>query len=236
MTLRVFFSWFTLKPSIMDLRFSSLLLAVCLFLGSSALTPEECEPLIKPKQITGASEFHGRMHTIMGYTDHKVLKAILKIMQNSWMDLTQGPAGPNYLAMIQRNRMNGTCISSKANVSISIEGNVAHMEMGNMTTKSHSLPACEGCMVSSINYTFTDLQGTLQKMRMGSFVEEDILEITQARAIYLMSNKPTVEESCTEQFKKQAGCLGFTGEPDFHYNSEHELCAENEGDEVEWQK
>ncbi|XP_041665923.1 uncharacterized protein LOC121524547 [Cheilinus undulatus] len=218
----------------MDLRFSSLLLAVCLFLGSSALTPEECEPLIKPKQMTGGAEFHGKMHTIMGYTDHKDLNAILKIMQSSWMNVTQGPAGPNDLAMIQRNRMNGTCYSSKAKVSISVEDGVAHMEMGNITTKSNSLPACEGCMVSSVNYTFTDLPRTLQKLGMSSILDENAEEMNHARAIYLMTNKSTVEESDIEQFKKQAGCLGFTGEPDFHYNSEHELCAENEGDEVEF--
>ena len=45
------------------------------------------------------------------------------------------------------------------------------------------------------------------------------------------ARESTMKDSDLEHFKKQASCLGFTGEPDFHYDpktgdSPVNLCAD----------
>uniref|UniRef100_A0A3Q1IIX9 Apolipoprotein M n=3 Tax=Anabas testudineus TaxID=64144 RepID=A0A3Q1IIX9_ANATE len=206
----------------MSLRFSVLVLVVELFLSSSALTPEECQPLVTPLSLADASMMLGRSNLIIGYNDHQVYKSILKMTETGWLNFTASPSKPNELLMSQENRINGTCLSATTN--IIIDGNTAKASFANMTSESHVLPSCDGCLVLSMTGYARNINKILNLINMSSGEEE----IT-ARALYLLARETKVKDSDLEHFKQQASCLGFSGEPDFHYDPKKEFCREGEG-------
>ncbi|XP_020513362.1 uncharacterized protein [Labrus bergylta] len=208
----------------MDLWFSSLFLVVGLFLSSSAQTPEECKPLVTPLSMADPSVMYGRMNFLVGYVDNGILNDILKLTESSWVNISMSTSSPNDLVMAQHNKMNGTCIRS--NVTANIEGDTAKVEMAKVISTFQSLPTCDGCKVFSINTTSMNINNLLQKMNFSSPTDKPEFN---AHALYLMARGTTLEESDLEVFKKQASCLGFTREPDFHYNPENEFCKEDEG-------
>ncbi|XP_044028079.1 uncharacterized protein LOC122864574 [Siniperca chuatsi] len=208
----------------MTLRFSSHFLLVGLFLSSSALTPEECQPLITPLSLVDPYMMYGRTNFIMGYTDNDIYNSILKSTESSWIKITPSPFSPSGVIMSQENKINGTCFASAVNVTI--DGNTATASLGNVTSMFHVLPSCEGCLVFSINSTARNLDKFLHFMKVNSTVKEE--EVT-ARALYLMGSESTLKDSDLEHFKQQASCLGFAREPDFHYDPKKGFCSEGEG-------
>uniref|UniRef100_A0A3Q3H269 Apolipoprotein M n=1 Tax=Labrus bergylta TaxID=56723 RepID=A0A3Q3H269_9LABR len=205
----------------MDLWFSSVFLVVGLFLSSSAQTPEECKPLVTPLSMADPSVIYGRMNLIMGYVDNGIFNDILKATESSWVNMSMSTSSPNDLVMAQLYKMNGTCIRS--NLTLNIEGDTAKSQ-SNFTFQL--MPNCDGCMVTTVNSTFMNINNSLQKMNFSSPTDKPEIN---ARALYLFARGMTLEESDLEVFKKQASCLGFTREPDFHYNPENEFCKEDEG-------
>ncbi|XP_041664231.1 uncharacterized protein LOC121523405 [Cheilinus undulatus] len=212
----------------MDLRFSSLLLAVGLFLRSSALAADECESLLKPLTLDDPSVLHGKMHFIMGYTDGDLFKAILKTTTSSWVEISQAPSDSSVLLMSQGNLMNGTC--SGSDVTVTIQSGTARAQMGDTISHFQSLQTCDGCLVFNINTTVRNLNRYLTQVNLGGIKEE---ESDNTRSLYLMANETTVQDSVLEHFKKQASCLGFTGEPDFHHKPENRFCEKDEVQKVE---
>ncbi|KAK2830940.1 hypothetical protein Q5P01_018871 [Channa striata] len=206
----------------MTLRLCRLFLVVGLFLSSSALTPEECRPLVTPLSLADPSMMLGRTNFIVGYSDHKVYKEILKVTDSSWLNMTASPSSPNEIVMSQENRINGICFGSTAN--ITIDGNTAKSSYANMTSAVHLLPSCEGCVLLSINTTARDAEKMLKLIHFNSTEKE----IT-ATSLYLLAREMTLKDSDLEHFKQQASCLGFSGEPDYHYDPKKEFCREGEG-------
>uniref|UniRef100_A0A3Q1E991 Uncharacterized protein n=1 Tax=Acanthochromis polyacanthus TaxID=80966 RepID=A0A3Q1E991_9TELE len=117
----------------MNLWIRGHLLFALLFVSSSALTPEECEPLIKPLSMADPSVLHGRINLLFGYTDNDIFKAILNATHSSW---------------------NGTCSGAKTN--LTIEGDTAR------GTGFHILPTCDGCVVFSVNSSANDSKKVLE--------------------------------------------------------------------------
>ncbi|XP_060915733.1 uncharacterized protein LOC132991122 [Labrus mixtus] len=208
----------------MDLWFSSLFLVVGLFLSSSAQTPKECKPLVTPLSMADLSVLCGRMNVLVGYVDNGIFNEMLKTTESAWLNISMSTSSPNDLVMAQHNKINGTCMRS--NFTMNIEGVTAKSQMGKVSFTFQSLPTCDGCMVSTVNSTSMNINNLPQKMNFSSPTDKPEIN---ARALYLFARGATVEESDLEVFKKQASCLGFTGEPDFHYNPENEFCKEGEG-------
>ncbi|XP_041868087.1 uncharacterized protein LOC121656920 [Melanotaenia boesemani] len=208
----------------MNLWLSGYLLFAALFLSSSAPTPEECQPLITPLSLADPSVMYGKMHFLVGFTDHEVYKASLKLTDSSWVKITASPSSTTEVIMSQENRMNGICLSSRSNVTI--EGNTGGATHTNMSLTFQVLPSCKGCLVFSANSTLKNAKEILQLMQMGSLTEVDEIH---GRALYLLANELTLKESDLEHFKKQASCLGFSGDPDYTYNPEKSFCKEGEG-------
>ncbi|KAK9527090.1 hypothetical protein VZT92_015752 [Zoarces viviparus] len=102
----------------MNLWLSSHFLVAGLFLSSSALTPEECQPLITPLSLADPAMMYGRFNFIMGYTDNEVYNDIMRMTQSMWMNVTPSPSGSNTLIFSQENKINGTCVSAKVNTTI----------------------------------------------------------------------------------------------------------------------
>ncbi|XP_038134639.1 saxitoxin and tetrodotoxin-binding protein 2-like [Cyprinodon tularosa] len=207
----------------MNLWLSTLLFA-SLLLRSSALTPEECQPLVSPISLADPSVLYGEKVFLAGYADHDFYKSLLKLTDSSWTNLTASPAGNNEIVMNQRNRMNGTCI--KYSSTAKIEGNTLITSKLNMTSEFQVLPSCDGCMVININITSKNLKRALEVMKMSYM---DMPDELNAHALYILGRRQTLTDSELEHFKKQASCLGFSGELAFHYNPEKSFCKEDEG-------
>ncbi|XP_054461600.1 uncharacterized protein LOC129096927 [Anoplopoma fimbria] len=208
----------------MNLWLSSHLLVAGLFLSSSALTPEECQPLMTPLSLADPSTMFGRWNFIAGFTDHEAYNDILKKSDSSWMNFTASTSGHDTIIMSQENRIGGNCMASKVNVAI--DGNTLSTSVANVTTTFHLLPSCDGCLLMSANCTARDLDKLLHVMKVDSNVTAEEVHI---HVLYLMAREATVKDSDLEHLKQQASCFGFTKEPDFIYDPKNGFCAEGEG-------
>ncbi|XP_073320281.1 uncharacterized protein [Pagrus major] len=206
-------------------QFSSIFLFAGLFLSVSALTPEECKPLVTPLSLEDPSVLHGMVHLIVGYTDTAIYNNILNASDSYWMNTIASPSNDKELIVHEEHKLNGTCYGMTVN--LTIDGNVATMALGNITTMYHLLPSCDGCLVFSGNSTGRGLDQYFRAMNYESTIKAD--DVINSRAIYLMAKERTLKDSDLEQFKQQAGCLGFSGEPDFEFDSKKDSCKEGEG-------
>ncbi|KAL7381254.1 hypothetical protein ABVT39_002995 [Epinephelus coioides] len=209
--------------SIMNLWNSSHLLVVGLFLSTSALTPEECQPLVTPLSLADRSIMYGRTNFIMGYSDHELYKSILKLTESSWLNITPS-SSPDKVVMSQESKINGTCSGSSVNVTT--DSNILTSQIANLTSEVHLLQSCDGCLLLNINSTGKNFRKLLDKMKFSSDVAEDDIN---AHSLYLMSKESILKDSDLEHFKQQARCLGFSGEPDYIFDPKNEFCAEGEG-------
>uniref|UniRef100_A0A3P8WSX4 Uncharacterized protein n=1 Tax=Cynoglossus semilaevis TaxID=244447 RepID=A0A3P8WSX4_CYNSE len=125
-------------------------------------------------------------------------------------------------------------LSSCPRALVSLDDNsvVVPSSDANITTSFHVLPGSEDVMVFSCNSTFSgDIDGLLQ------FLNLDVLGSPPEgviRSLYLMSHHTTVKDSDLKQFKQQASCLGFQGEPVFQYDPKNGFCSEDETIKVEF--
>ncbi|XP_045914859.1 uncharacterized protein LOC123976598 [Micropterus dolomieu] len=207
----------------MNLWFSTHFLVVGLFLSSSAVTPEECQPLVTPLSLADPSMMYGRMNFIMGYVDIDVYDTILKSTESSWMKITPSPSRTGVVVMSQASKINGTCFNLTVNVTI--DGDTVTSSLPNFTSEFHVLPSCQGCLVFSINNTARNLNKIPQLLKIGgTFPEEEVTN----RAVYLLGSESILKDSDLERFKQQASCLGFSGEPDYHYDPKNGFCDEGE--------
>uniref|UniRef100_A0A146ZMV3 Tributyltin binding protein type n=1 Tax=Fundulus heteroclitus TaxID=8078 RepID=A0A146ZMV3_FUNHE len=207
----------------MNLWLSALLFA-SLILSSSAQTPEECQPLVSPVSLADPSVLYGVKHFLVGYTDQQLHKPMLKMIDSTWVNVTESPAGNTQVVMQERNRINGTCL--RYSITVTIEGNTMKASFYNMTSEFHVLPSCDGGMVYMMNSTIKNTKNFLQLLRLP---HEGVPDEFSARSLYLLGRGQTLAEADMEHFKKQASCLGFSGEPDFIYNTEKSFCGEDEG-------
>ncbi|XP_061597971.1 uncharacterized protein LOC133461185 isoform X2 [Cololabis saira] len=207
----------------MNLWLRSHLLFAVLFLSSSALTPEECQPLVTPLSLADPSLMYGKWMFVSGYTDHDAIKAILNVTDSSWISITASPSSPSEIVMSHDNKMMGTCFFTTANATI--EGNTATVMNPNMTSEFHVLPSCQDCLLLSINNTLKNFKQMVQLMKVD---DSNVPDEIHARTFYLLGKSPFLTASDWEQFKKQTSCLGFSGEPDFK-EMDKGLCKEGEG-------
>ncbi|KAE8282584.1 hypothetical protein D5F01_LYC19995 [Larimichthys crocea] len=155
----------------------------------------------------------------MGYTDTDAYNAILKITDSYWMKMTPSASDKNELTVHEENKINGSCIGLSFNMTI--DGD--HCPT---SAVFQVLPGCDGCVVFRANSTASNLSTLFHMMNINIDITDE--ELT-THAIYLMARETSVKDSDLEQFKQQASCLGFTGEPHFSYDPKNDFCAEGEG-------
>uniref|UniRef100_A0A3P8SUN7 Apolipoprotein M n=1 Tax=Amphiprion percula TaxID=161767 RepID=A0A3P8SUN7_AMPPE len=186
------------------------------------LIEEECGPLIQPLPVDDIPKMNGTMYLLLGYTDQEDFRAIMKLTDSYWANITT--TSNNELIINQRDKLNGTCITSR--IKMTFEGNTAKASLPNMTSDQYFLPTCNGCLLALVNSSAKNLRKLLQDMGINPLSDNE--QVT-GRALYLMANETTIKDSDLEHFKKQAHCLNFPGEPDFQHNSEKSFCQEGEG-------
>ncbi|XP_076610237.1 uncharacterized protein LOC143335025 isoform X1 [Chaetodon auriga] len=155
----------------------------------------------------------GRLNFIMGYVDSEEYRAILKSVDSSWMKVSASN-NTDEVVFYEENKIKEICFSSTFRTAI--DGDTATSSVGNITTVFHMLPTCEGCVVFSGNSTNRNLEKYLDAVNLDS---TNTRENFTTRALYLMAREDTVKDSDLEDFKMLASCLGFSGEPDFHYDT-----------------
>ncbi|XP_068188686.1 uncharacterized protein [Antennarius striatus] len=213
----------------MNLCFGGFVLLAGAFLSVSALTPEECQPLITPVSLADRSMIYGRHNFLAGYTDHEALKLFLKVTQSTWVRFSASESNPNEAALFEDNKMNGQCYES--NVNALIEGDKMKMLLTNWTSVFQVLPSVDGCHVFNFNNTVRNIDGFLKMFNIDkTFGDEEI----HACGLYLMCKQSSVTDSDLESFKKQAGCLGYSGELDFQYDPQNGFCTEGAGTVVDF--
>uniref|UniRef100_A0A3B5MN71 Uncharacterized protein n=1 Tax=Xiphophorus couchianus TaxID=32473 RepID=A0A3B5MN71_9TELE len=164
----------------MNLWLGSLLFASLLLIGS-ALSPEECRPLVAPVSLADPS------------------------------------VKPFTMFQLVVNIESGMIILCFFHFSLCLFPDL------NMTAVSHVLPSCDGCLVLMINSTAKNIEILLQLFKLGN---ANIQNEVTARSLYFLGS--AVSESDMERFKKQASCLGFSGEPNFLHKPEKSFCKEEE--------
>ncbi|XP_033947381.1 uncharacterized protein [Pseudochaenichthys georgianus] len=201
-----------------------LLLVSGLFLGSWALTPEECQPLMTPLSLADPSMMYNRSHFLVGYSTSAVFGAMLKQMESSWCNISPSPSDPTGVVLVHDDKLNGVCMTTTAN--ITIESDTASVSVKNFFSSTfHLLPSCDGCLVLSMNTTVQNMDTMLKQLKLNIAVAEEEVNL---RCLYLLGRETTLKDSDFEDFKKQASCLGFSGEPQFIYDSKNGFCAEGE--------
>ncbi|XP_037548959.1 uncharacterized protein LOC119425503 [Nematolebias whitei] len=211
----------------MNLWLSCFLLFASPFLSSSAPTPEECQALVTPVSLANSSVTFGRVNLLVGYSDYDAFKTIMKMTDSAWRNISALPISPTEFLMFQTQKINGTCVEVKSKVTV--EGDTVTASATNTTSVFHVLPSCKGCLVLSATTTGKNFKNVLKLLKIDSASETDELH---TRVLYLFGEGLTLKDSDLEHFKKQASCLGFSGEPDFHYNPEKSFCQEGEGFKV----
>ncbi|XP_061752714.1 uncharacterized protein LOC133550729 [Nerophis ophidion] len=188
---------------------------------SSVATDDECSPLTTPLSLDQRQQLTGTRNFISGYSDHDVYNAILKITQSSVMTFNESTFNDKDVFVYEEMKMNGTCYGTKLN--ISVDHNLASAIMGTISSTMHFLPTCEGCQVLSINSTARDLKTFLEAFQV--YIPNNTNDEMKVRALYLFASGDSVKDSDLEHFKKQAQCLGFSGEPNFIFDPKEGSCA-----------
>ncbi|XP_059205484.1 uncharacterized protein LOC131984612 [Centropristis striata] len=212
----------------MNLQLGGLLLVAALFTSSSTLTPDECQPLITPLSLTNVSTMYGRWNYLVAYIEMEGFDYFERT-QSMWININQSP-NPNELIFTQCDRIGGTCITGTVNGTF--DADTFSILFGSVSSQFQLLPACDGCMVKIFNTTSRDVQFlrrlNIIKLLKGIDFDPKIKEIS-FRHLYMMARGSSLQDSDLERFKQQASCLGFSGEPGYHYDPKNEFCAEGEG-------
>ncbi|CAB1421505.1 unnamed protein product [Pleuronectes platessa] len=204
----------------MNLWLSSYFLVVGLFVCSAAPTPEECSQLVSPLSEDIGSKMLGSWNVLACYTQGELFHHILKITESSRLTITNSSDGG--VEYSEHNKMKGQCFSSVAHVKI--DGDTATVSMLNITSVFHVLSSSDDFLVFNVNSTIGNLDQTLNFMN----ISLSGVEGTTAHSVYLMGRETRVKDSDLERFKRQASCLGFSREPDFHHDQKKDFCTEAE--------
>ncbi|KAM8840586.1 uncharacterized protein AB9W97_001319 [Spinachia spinachia] len=208
----------------MNLWLSLHLLLAGLLVSESAPAPEECQPLITPLSLADPTTMYGRTNLMLGYTDNEIYSDLLRKSQSVWLTIDPSPSSPDTHILRQHNKINGTCLLSKVN--LTIDGNTGSAPYLNSTSQFQMLPGPNGSIVFSLQNTFRNLDKFVKMTNIESNVTAEDMSV---RALYLMARETSLKDSDLEHFRRQGSCLGFSGEPDYTYEPTNAFCAEGEG-------
>uniref|UniRef100_A0A8C6UQQ2 Uncharacterized protein n=1 Tax=Neogobius melanostomus TaxID=47308 RepID=A0A8C6UQQ2_9GOBI len=147
----------------------------------------------------------GRFYFMAGFTDNPLYRTLLGLTSSFWFNITDTQTG---LGLHQFNKMNGTCVESRANATIS----------GDTVTVLSS-----SSMVLDIKATASDISSFIRKLNLDP---KDFSPSLNTRSFYLM--KAEVSDTDLQLFRDHARCAGITGEPDYIHQKEQVYCSEEE--------
>merc|ERR1719167_1483014 len=123
----------------MNLCLSSYVLLAGLVLSVSALTPEECQPMVTPQSLADRNVVYGRYNSLAGNADSKEMNGILKMTDSTWMTTSASTDSPNEVLVSEGNKLNGKCFWSRFNLSIENDS-ILRMSLPNWSAELQMLP------------------------------------------------------------------------------------------------
>ncbi|XP_034016700.1 uncharacterized protein LOC117501843 isoform X1 [Thalassophryne amazonica] len=195
-----------------------------LVLSDASPMPEDCYQLVKPLSLTDHSMLSGTWYFIEGFTDHEPFKSRLKVLETTRVKMVLKPNNADVLQVFEEDKFNGICYGAK--FSGPINGDIVTLTSGTHEMVFQLLPTCSDCMLVNSNITFFHYHQIEKMFDFPTTVGEDKFH---THSFYLMAKKASVKEEDLQQFRKQAACVGFSGDPDYHYDPSKEFCAEGEG-------
>ncbi|XP_031443457.1 saxitoxin and tetrodotoxin-binding protein 1-like [Clupea harengus] len=166
-----------------------------------------CEPLVKTQEIKDVTQFMGRWVFLKGFVDYKQFIDLMKITSSSWMDL-EPTSNKEIITINQGNMLNGTCLFSSANSTIS-------------NSVLYASEMYEGQRVTSEGWVLPSGTDTLI-MRFKSQIGDHNI-----RALYLYGRSGKASAKDMESFQKQAECLGWIRTAHYTYDGVTELCKKS---------
>ncbi|XP_041665946.1 uncharacterized protein LOC121524567 [Cheilinus undulatus] len=195
--------------------FTAFLLMLGLFLSSSAQTLDECRPLVTPYSTFEPS--FGRWNFIIGYIDSPIFQVLFDSCLSQWIEFRRISTNPKEL--VEDIGIKHPTYCKYATSPMTLHLNTAVTDKSNFTCTYHSLPTCQDCLLYMVNSRNND---NLLHLKTGP--PQSTQDVKSYRALYLMARGVTLDDKAIQYFKKQAWCLGFKGEPSFHYNPMHPFC------------
>ncbi|TKS89229.1 hypothetical protein D9C73_022340 [Collichthys lucidus] len=168
--------------------------------------------MVSPSDSCLGPWLQGRLNLMMGYSDAEAVNTILKSTDSYWMKMTPSASDKNQLTVHEENKISQIFFDSSS--------------VGTISKAFHVLPSCDGCVVFKSNITGRNVGKLFRQSNVSMDLTDE--ELT-THATFLLARETSVKDSDLEQFKQQASCLGFTGEPNFSYDPKHDFCAEGEG-------
>lgn len=168
---------------------------------------QQCEPLLRSKEIKDPKELLGKWIFLKGFVSSKQLIDMLKITQASWMSLIPTSKTDTF-TMSQGNKLGGVCLFS--NNTITFTSSAFHsrevFEQLTLVSKGYFLSSSPNLLTMSV------------KAQMGT---ENI------RALYMFGRSKTISAADVEDFEKQAECLGWIREAHYTYDGVTEFCVKS---------
>uniref|UniRef100_A0A8C6WNA8 Uncharacterized protein n=1 Tax=Neogobius melanostomus TaxID=47308 RepID=A0A8C6WNA8_9GOBI len=200
-----------------------LLLLLALTRAAPGPGSEECSKFSILKDKT---QILGRTYMLVAFTDNNLSRNAFGLISSLWSTITETQTG---FSVAQFNKMNGTCLESRFNMTTS--GDTIKVLMHGMMTESQLLNFSNTSLILDLRATAKNITTMIQKFHLARYVNLGPSVTSQdlkAHNLYLISKEPDLNEMDLQRFRAHAKCKGFTGEPDFLRNSREEYCTEEE--------
>ncbi|XP_072304461.1 uncharacterized protein [Eucyclogobius newberryi] len=181
--------------------------------------PDACSRLDSPLLLQDKTPVLGRFHFMVGFSDNDLFRAILTLTSSFWVNITETQSG---LGMDQFNKMNGTCLRTKANATL--DGDTLRVTSANITSEARFLRLSESSLVLNISAFAVDVRDFVRRLHLDPDRFSPDLKV---RSFYLMSRKSSVSGRDLQLFRVYAQCEGFRGDPDYSHQNQ-EFCSEDE--------
>ncbi|XP_067104185.1 saxitoxin and tetrodotoxin-binding protein 2 [Osmerus mordax] len=190
----------------MMVLYGAALLAVLVACGQTALTPEECEDLVKPLEESEFYKISGRWILLEAYCDDKTAGETLLETNSTWSDFL--PAADNKTLILQQGIMlEETCVFYSVNMTV--VNNTLVANNGNYINIASFLQTCPECLIIHDNVTSRG-------------------KLVQYLLVY--GNTSKLPDPVLETIRNQAECLKFQQPPQFTYDGVAELCTQKTED------
>ncbi|CAG07885.1 unnamed protein product [Tetraodon nigroviridis] len=168
----------------MSVRLALALLALC---SLAAASDPRCEELVEPQcnhtQVIGKWIFHA------GISELKETEDELKAINSSWIEIS-AVADSKEMVLRWGDRNNEKCDYGSFKYNFSSNISKVTFEYNSTAFVGNYLKSCPDCLVWMDTMTNNE----------------------KGRSLYIFTKNGSLEDSYLEMFKKQASCVGFSGE------------------------
>lgn len=143
---------------------------------------KKCSKFSSPLSLKDNNLVLGKFHFLAGFTDNRLYRTLLQLTSSFWFNITNTQTG---LGLTQMNRMNGTCVESKANVTISED--TATFTVQNITSVFQFVNISSSLMTLNITASSSNISSFIEKLHLDPSKYSPDLSV---HSVYLMGKAP----------------------------------------------